>query len=254
MRFCAIHGPTPDTRSSPTVWVRLCILMALTGIVTAARAQVDARVNQYPVYLLHYPSVREDVKLTAAQFAKEASIERQERQAEMTVRSGYSAGAKPAPLTPKERVDLEGKIERLEATMLNVLSGSQQARLKQIGFQFFGVYSFANPVVIKELGLTLDQRRKLIASANARRMEYSREIQELAGNRHLSGTKPDVNIRKLALAKLAWFQKMDADATKILTPTQSRRWKQMKGKPFPIVTLFVPEPAFVTSVKPGKRR
>ena len=100
--------------------------------------------------------------------------------------------------------------EKLEA----ILNAKQRARLSQLRIQREGLAAFNRPEIVRQLGLTDDQRDKL------------RRIQEQSFGPFAGG--PQTQVKALA------------DARAVLTDAQKAQWDELKGKEF----KFPQQPGF----------
>jgi Spy/CpxP family protein refolding chaperone len=217
-----------------TLWV--LILTAATVIAAQAQSAAD-----YPLFLLGQSSVQKELKLGVATVAKLKKIEK-EASARYLAMIQPTSG-KPDQIRQPDPVALRKERAKTDSAKLALLSSTQKKRLLEIGYQYNGAFSFAQPSVAKRLGLSATQKTRLETAANSAISGYRKAIAPIVKPGSIvSKGRGDrkSTIQKLVAAKLAMMKSMNGAADKILTPTQRAKWKQMKGKPFNVASLFKP--------------
>jgi hypothetical protein len=162
------------------------------------------------VILLGQRAVLDDLGLTAEQRAR---IE------EMLARVG---GFFPRP----RRQFLEAARAQ-DAELRQILSPEQRRRLRQIGLQVQGTGAFREPEVSAALKLTAEQRE---------RIQGIEEETFFGGLRMRPGTPPE-EIRKHHEQRM---REAGERILAVLTPEQTRRWREMTGEPFKGPVRFLP--------------
>jgi hypothetical protein len=124
-----------------------------------------------------------------------------------------------------------------------ILDPAQKARLKQIGWQFGGVWTFNDPEVIAKLELTTDQIdriREIQDQARKEQEQCHRPPWDFRQTGKEEGTKADrVAVRK-KIGEI--WQTAQARIMSQLTPAQSARWRELVGEPFKGQMMFPPAP------------
>jgi len=121
------------------------------------------------------------------------------------------------------------KLSEIEATQtkaaMAILKTDQAKRFKQIETQQLRIRAFTNEEVMKELGLSAEQKEKAKAIVD----EISQDIGDLT-----KGGK-GFGFNKEAQQKIAALNKEGMDKiTAILTDDQKTKWKDMVGEPFEV--------------------
>jgi hypothetical protein len=117
--------------------------------------------------------------------------------------------------------------EKLEPKLKEALTAEQLARLNEIKIQAAGVGALSDAAVVKELGLSDEQQKKIadiVSEAAAARRELMASAQ--GGNREELGTK----LREATAATLT-------KATDVLDEGQKEKFAALKGKPFDVAQL-----------------
>jgi Spy/CpxP family protein refolding chaperone len=153
--------------------------------------------------MLMMPELQKDLKITAAQ---KASIDKIIREMRAQPRNGNNRES----------------FQKYQTRMMNVLSATQKARLKQIELQMRGGSALLDPTVQKQLGITAAQKTKLtsIQTASSKEMRATFEAARKA-------KKP---LDPTAMQSLRKAQ--DAKYMAVLSQAQKTKWKAMTGKPF----------------------
>lgn len=197
--------------------------------------------SEYPLFLLRRSLVQKELKISAATAKKLDQIQKESM-------ARYLKLIAPGPEDPSQvraadPVKVRQERMKTDAAMLALLSATQKSRLLQIGYQYNGAFSFAEPTVAKKLGLSANQKSKLDSAAKAAMDEYHKAVSPIV--RPGSIVKPHTPIatttKRLMEAKVTMMKKLNAAADKILTGAQRKVWKQMQGKPFDVAPLYNPQ-------------
>ena len=122
-------------------------------------------------------------------------------------------------------------MQKVQNECLSLLTPAQKARLRQITIQQMGANSMLHPEVKKDLALNATQEKKVmeLVQANFREMFPARAPSPNASSKPEDRSKMlQEMMKKQEAAKV----KLEAQATKVLTPAQQAKWRAMKGKPF----------------------
>jgi serine/threonine protein kinase len=169
------------------------------------------------LYLLHQPSVLDDVGL---------SMEQRPKVRAFCVRVGkeyWESLADVGRVSAAERS--RRAIERARAyeiELRTLLTPAQQARLRQIGLQAEGASALGEPEVIAALGLTPQQREQIRTIESESLFAWLRSPTQTG-----EPAKPPANKRLLA----------------ILTEDQRQRWRTLTGEPMQAALAPFPPPA-----------
>lgn len=206
------------------------------GQTVAGQPGIGARFDPFSLaYLqwhLHSEVVRDDLKMTDAQFAdvKKAQEELQKKMQEM----GKEFGEKLAKIEKQEdkvaaSAEYSKKIQEVQAEAFKgLLKPEQVARLKQIAIQIHGPGAFATPEVAEKLKLTDEQKTK----QRELMTQMGKDIQEAYKEMTKDGGKIDP---EKWTAKVQDHQKkLLADITKELTAEQVAAWKELVGPKFDV--------------------
>jgi Spy/CpxP family protein refolding chaperone len=113
--------------------------------------------------------------------------------------------------------------EKLKGVLNDTLKPEQLKRLHQIVLQQEHGFALGNEGLVKELKITDEQRKQLVAITQ----EFQRKIQPLLKEAH-SGGKPE-EIRPKVLSIRDEYSKKLED---VLSAEQKKQWKEMLGEPF----------------------
>ncbi|HVT13483.1 MAG TPA: hypothetical protein VHE55_14560 [Fimbriimonadaceae bacterium] len=167
--------------------------------------------------VLQRRDVQIDLKLTAAQASRIATIQQKEIQAIEAV-AGKKNGSSVT------RRDFEQRIADDNRLAENVLNDDQKKRLQEIKLQLRGNTAILDPDVQKELDITDDQKAQIENLRNQQTAQLRTHMQ----NGDLGHMKMSVILKSLR-------QQLSASLIKLLTPEQSEKFKEMNGKPFQIM-------------------
>ncbi len=119
--------------------------------------------------------------------------------------------------------------EKLEPKLKEALTAEQLARLNEIKIQAAGINALSDAAVVKELGLSEEQQKKIAdirAEADKARQEMMASARGGGGNFQEVMTK----VREAAAATLT-------KATDVLDAGQKEKFSALKGKPFDVAQL-----------------
>jgi hypothetical protein len=158
---------------------------------------------------LRLPQVQADLALSDSQKRK---IQQSQDQLlrERTSKSGQGGRA----ITPFEEIDKE------QQRLANILSPGQMKRLEQISLQALGPAALTNSDVVQALGISDQQKEKLI-QLNNRAGERQRKILQ-------SQAKLSAEQRTEEMAKIQ--RRLMEDALGVLTPEQHEKFEKLTGK------------------------
>ncbi|MFZ4506740.1 MAG: hypothetical protein ACOYON_03470 [Fimbriimonas sp.] len=180
--------------------------------------------------LLSRPDVQAEIKLTDDQKTK-LEAERQAGRGGAgggggrgVGGAGGGAGAGGQAPDPAEMAKMMA--EREKAT-LAILTPEQAARLKELFIQRAGARAASRADIQAELGVTSEQKDKIIALQNKQR-EAMQSIREKMRNGEIERTQvAELNKKNEDI--------LLAEMVKVLTPAQNDKLKAMGGKPFKFV-------------------
>ena len=175
------------------------------------------------LYLLGQTAVHDDLGLDDGQ---------RKNVKELTARLGkrwmesFNDLARLSPAERGRRVVEQARAD--EAEVNAILTGTQQARLRQIGLQADGPGAFRDPEVAAELGLKPEQRERIRGIEDDAFFSWMR----MAGFPPHPGGAPDPSKDRPANERIL----------EALTADQVLRWKEMTGEPFKGSLLPAPPP------------
>ncbi len=175
------------------------------------------------LYLLGQTAVHDDLGLDDGQ---------RKNVKELTARLGkrwmesFNDLARLSPAERGRRVVEQARAD--EAEVNAILTGTQQARLRQIGLQADGPGAFRDPEVAAELGLKPEQRERIRGIEDDAFFSWMR----MAGFPPHPGGGPDPSKDRPANERIL----------EALTADQVLRWKEMTGEPFKGSLLPAPPP------------
>jgi hypothetical protein len=211
--------------------------------------------SPYPLFLLNYQTVQRDLGLSQTAVKKIGEIQKGYEKRNLAMLQPLPGA--PDTIRRPSAADIESNMKNADTAKLALLSEAQRSRLKQIGLQYEGAFGLSEDSTRQALKLTAKQQTALktagVAAIKGFRAKTSL-IVKVGTSGPKKGHDPVGNMKRLAEARLAMMQQLDATAAKILTATQLAQWKQMKGKPFPVASLYVPLPNAAFSVLSGSRR
>lgn len=190
--------------------------------------------------LVRNEAVQKDIGLTDAAKVREISEEFTSSVRSETESAGISfqglqdlpqaeRAAKMAELNAK-RAEITKKVtEKLEPKLKEALTAEQLTRLKEIKVQAAGVAALSDAAVVKELGLSEEQQKK-IADIRA---EADKARQELMASARGGGGNFQEVMTKVREASAATLTK----ATDVLDAGQKEKFASLKGKPFDVAQL-----------------
>ena len=166
------------------------------------------------LYILVQPSALDDLRLDAGQRAAVRVL------AARAGRRWMELFGDPGRLSPAERGRQSLELARAnEREIEAILTPAQQSRLRQIALQSEGPGAFREPEVVAALRLTPGQRERLRAIEEA--AFFARIRNTGSGARSEIGEPPGEPKANRA----------DEQVLAVLTPEQSRRWREMIGDP-----------------------
>ena len=113
--------------------------------------------------------------------------------------------------------------EQLMALLKDTLKAEQLKRLQQLELQQHGPFALGRPEIVKELKITVEQRKQFMGVVQEMQMKIEPLIKEAQ-----SGGDPQEIRPKVMKIRNDHEGKIEA----ILTDTQKKQWKKMLGKPF----------------------
>jgi Spy/CpxP family protein refolding chaperone len=179
-----------------------------------------------PLALLTTEAMQKELELTAEQQAKIAPLHKEY----MEVVAKYrTKNVEEIERIAEERTRALQKInDKLEPQVKEILTAKQFERALQVVNQYLRLRIFHIPGVIKALELTDDQRQKIEAVAS----EYSKKEFRVVHDTE-SGPKQSAAVAKLR-------DEAFAEVEKVLTKDQNEKWLALRGKPFDISKLRLP--------------
>lgn len=203
------------------------------------------------IVLLRQENVQKELKLTAQQkSAIQGGFKR--------LNDAFRAASQKRPKNQTEASKIRADLAKLESAFLKAtlatLTDPQRTRLREVAFQFFGVFCIASPEIAKEIGLSEAQKNK-ITTAQKALIKTAQDLQKLRQDEVRRFPQPkDPNDRKAvdeyrkkieAYAKShapgdkatmeAAKKRAEAQALAVLTPAQRTKWAAMQGKKFAVV-------------------
>jgi hypothetical protein len=220
----------------------LLLLIAVASLSPAQRTPLNpaGTFDGYD-FLLVNESVHKELKLSDEQISKANQVVHDIRQSHL--REVEKLRSLPPPAGTQKFLQLARTYsEEALKKAKDFLTPEQLRRLKQIKLQASGVRAFSDPDVAKTLALTAGQKEQI------------KKIEEDIQDKGKEALKADGrNNAQDALARLGALHKAGIKAaTALLTPSQSKNWKEMNGEPFEFKfeTPFDRKPA---SDKPEQR-
>jgi serine/threonine protein kinase len=210
----------------------------------AIRQRAFNRQGGGQLFWLTQPQVQEDLKLTEDQVSKIADLDAQV-QSQWKGFGGFWKPGQPPSQEEKEKhlAGFRKQAKDNRDAVAAILDASQKSRLKQIGWQFGGAWSFSDPEVIAKLELTTDQ------------IDRIREIQDQARKEQDQCHRPPWDFRQAgkedkhkADRDAEWkkigeiWRAAQARIMNLMTPAQKVRWQELVGEPFKGQMMFPPRP------------
>ena len=146
---------------------------------------------------------------------------------------GAAGGAQAAPagggqqMTPEER---QKQRDELETKIKAILTPAQKARIQEIQYQMMGARAFSNPDVVKALGITADQTKKIEALMPQRPQGGAPGGQAAPG-----GAAPGGGQQMTPEERQKQREETLNKVLAVLTQAQKAKWTKMTGKPFKFV-------------------
>ncbi len=213
--------------------MRIVALIAFFFSVGIGLAQMGPSfVPEYMPALIGIPEVAKELKVTPAQQAKIKLLraEAQKELAEMLERSQNK--------TRPSLAQVQQKMEQGQIKALVALNSSQKVRLHQLTMQYLGAYALQSSNLVRALKITGKQLREL-TSATAEALKNVQKTARQGGSGYRNLPNSDASKQYLK-TRIDSIKSLNAKASQILTSSQSRRWKAMMGKPFPLDILYRP--------------
>lgn len=157
--------------------------------------------------LLVRPDVQKELNLTAQQKAKIEEMQQAMRRAREELRS----------LPPDQRRRHMAEL-RQKNDPTSVLTETQKKRLRELELQWQGPTALMNPEIAKEVGLTQEQRAKIMGILRE-------QFQGLRDRSPQGGVRDPQALEKAR-------EEAEKKILEVLTPAQRQKWDQMLGKPF----------------------
>ena len=133
--------------------------------------------------------------------------------------------------------------EKLNALLKETLTAEQLKRLQQLTLQQEGPWALpADPVVVTELKITDEQRKKLQATVG----EMQKKVQPLMEEAQSGRAQPQEIMPRIMAIRMEYSGKLEM----ILTDAQKKQWQELLGKPFDPVM----PPGGPTGQRPGVAR
>jgi type 1 glutamine amidotransferase len=188
------------------------VLVLLATVTWAQPPRGGPRRGPSAAMLLGQEAVQKELKLSAEQVKKIAALSEKMRE------KMQDAFALDEPDRGKKLRELNQENDRALATLL---TPGQAKRLKQIVYQQQGTAALATPDVAREIGLSGEQRQRIVQindETNTRMRDLFRP-----------GAAPDNATR----AKMQALRKAGSDRIlAVLTDPQKTAWKDLQGEPF----------------------
>jgi Spy/CpxP family protein refolding chaperone len=252
---------------------RASVLMLVVGsvVVSAVSAQVPKTdpANRFlrivPVpedYLLAFPSVQEELKITSAQKSRldeiGANFRSESDRLEKQRQDGLQElGDQPDPqaladFQRKVRVSGVALDDQKVASMMKALDGPQRVRLEQIRLQAEGPFAFTRPELQRRLNLSDDQIALLTTIIRDGRQEARQVLgraSDVLANAAILGPGPVLKVDPAQRdAVKSAFEKSQKEAAKLrgsldrtiakaLTRKQRETYQKLLGEPFDLTKL-----------------
>lgn len=177
-------------------------------------------------FLLMRPEVQKELGLNADQLAKLKKLAPQGGMMGGPGGPGGGPGGGPptrgrpggGPGGPGGAGGMMGAMQEYQKKVGEILTKAQAARLEELGFQRQGAMAILRPDVGKKLGVTDDQRKKMMDA-----------LQSLRPTPPKAGEQPKMPSRDEMRAMMS---KANDKVLASLTADQKKRWQAMLGKPF----------------------
>ena len=221
--FASEIGEDPDARAELSDTTRRVELILADLAVLRSATQF---------FLLCQPAVLDDLRLAAPQRTRLKQLT--DRVGREWAESFRDIGL--APPAERSRRTL-AKARANEAELVEILSGAQQSRLRQIGLQTEGPGAFRDPEVAAELALTAEQRNRVRVIEDDAAFGWMRSN----GRKEHSPAPRSLNERLL----------------EILSAEQATKWRALVGEPIhgPLIPFgsqsFAPPPVKNGAAPPG---
>ena len=191
------------------LWGLAAAAVALgVGPALAQRRNTEGQTNA--TLLLNRPSIQKELKLSDDQVQRVKAVLKKRQ----TIRDEVK------DLDGDERAKkLEELGKRNDDLVAEILTPGQNRRLRQVFLQQQGIIAFSRPEVVKELGLTEEQQKK-INDIEKEAVAHIMTLRQPGGGEEAMMKIGEVN--KAIVAK----------AVNVLTDSQKARWKAMTGEPF----------------------
>jgi serine/threonine protein kinase len=191
--------------------------------------------------LLTNRQVQEDLKLTEDQVGKTADLKRQVESQREEFR-GFWPG-QPSSQEEKEKhlARFRKQAKENREAVAAILDSEQKNRLKQIGWQAGGFWTFSDPEVIAKLELTtdqIDQIREIQDQARKEQEQCHKALWDFRKAPRAEG-KADVDAERQKISDI--WRTAQGQIMRTLTPAQTARWRELVGVEFK-GQIFPPPP------------
>jgi len=217
---------------------RALVVLAIGAMVSAAMAQggggggrqgrggmMQGRMGMGPGQLINRPEVQTELKLTDEQKRQIQDILNKAREdMQGLMENARASGGGPEEM---QRMFLEHN-QAITKKINAVLTPEQAKRLKEIGIQAQGIRAILDPEVQKELGLSADQK----AQIQRAQQENQRAMMEAFQGQRGGGGGGNVDREAMREARDKMNKQFEEALTKVLTPEQAQKLKEMGGAPF----------------------
>lgn len=217
---------------------RALVVLAIGALATASMAQgggggrqgqgrgmMQGRMGMGPGQLINRPEVQAELKLTDEQKRQIQDILNKSREdMQSLMENARSGGGGPEEMQRMFQEHNQAVTKKINA----VLTPEQAKRLKEINIQVQGIRAILDPEVQKELGLSVDQK----AQIQKAQQENQRAMMEMFQGQRGGGGGGNVNREAMREARDKMNKQFEDALTKVLTPEQAQKLKEMGGAPF----------------------
>lgn len=202
---------------------------------TPVLAQFQRGMYNEGLRLLRYSEVQQELKLTPEQTQKLQQAQKDAQSHLVELVRGINK------LSAEERRKRFGTLQdEQDRTLVEVLNTRQRARLRQIEIQQAGPQALLRTDVAGELGISGDQRQRLLTTAQSGTADLEAATAPFRGQTSLTPAQQEEVKKRIAGAQKQSGEKL----LRILTTAQRKQFDELQGPPFHL-------PEGTTPVTPG---
>ena len=178
--------------------------------------------------MLNMPEVQKELKMTPDQIDKVKAKQADVQAATQAIMEKAGGPQALRDMTPEDRAKLTADMQEVQTKAVKeVLDETQMKRFHQLELQQAGPRAFTMPEVKKALDITDEQTTKM-AAIQTEQMQAMRAAMQGIDFQNMTAEDRAAMQKKNAEMQKATLEKTMA----VLTPEQTKKWKEMTGEPF----------------------